>query len=1121
MANLRLSLFGPFSAWLDERYLNAFESDKVRALLAYLAIEAGRPHRRSELAGLLWPDSSESAARASLRNALSNLRLVIQNRQANPQYLLCNQETIEFNLASDYWIDVHTFEDRIAAGGCEKAVYDIESQRRFLEEAVDIYQDNFLQGFSLRDSPAFEEWQLIKREHLMQQAISALGLLAEFFEQRGDYLRARDYAQRQLSFAPWHEEAHRCLMRQYAKSRQRSLALAQFELCRRRLDQELDVQPEAATIQLYEQIRDGHYERAGVVGARRHNLPAELSPLIGRIGELGEIDHKLADPSCRLLTLTAPGGSGKTRLALEVARHQLERFPDGVYIISLVPFQSVEAVITAIAHELGFSFPQASNPRSMLRDYLVEKKLLLILDSFEHVLEAAELVMDILQTAVGVKILATSRECINLQNEHIFPLRGLAFPGGIVPEVDQALCYDAVRLFLEGVQRLQPDYLSTVQDIEAIVAICQQVQGMPLAVLQAASWCTTLPIPSISIELQKNCLDFLRTDWRDLPERQRSMQAVFEYSYRLLKEEEQKVFEGLGIFQGGFSLQAAQSVVQAGLIHLRRLVDKTMLQRPDGGRFELHDLLRQFALRKLAFRPEVDHSLRERHMRFYTIALRDLAIDLQGSRQAEAVHNLLPDLPNIQMAWFWAVTHRRVDCLEMALDGLCGIYQWYGRYSDGVSACQLATSSLKIGSSEAPDEVEVCLLIRILAWQVYFAHILGQVSEPKRNLDLAFQWIEKLDSTKEEIRLVKAFLLQQAGLYYIEKHHSRGWGYWLESLALYKDLGCRWREAQVLECLATSVPQQDANRTSRAWLEESLAIRRDLGDKIGLASSLQWFSVISAAQEGDFERMGELLQESLECSQMLGNPAGQAHIQYLIAIRLTYMGKFTDALTIIKQAANQFGVLGIQDKRSQVISVQGWIETNLGDYDQGRADLEVSSEIALRLNITSIQALNLYNIGDIHAVEGSNDKAIKTLRESIDLYRQLPQRDEMGMALCELAVIEEQLGLHERAFQDLQEGFIITAQANSWQSKVSALANYARFKAEQGDLERAIDLYALAIRYPYLGNSRYWWDVAGKRIHELTAGILSEAREAAVQHGKTRDLDEAFDEIRAEILGSN
>ena len=1116
MACLYLTMLGPYSTKLDDLSLSGFEGDKVRALLAYLTIEAGHPHRRSALAGLLWPDYPESAARASLRNALSNLRLTIRDQEASPRYLICDQETIQFNLESNHWVDVRVFVEKIGVGNRNKPENDPECRVRIFKEAVELYQGSFLQGFSLRDSQGFEEWQLLKQEWLRRQALFVLAELTRYHEQRGEYSLACEYAQRQLGLEPWDEEAHRSLMQMFALNGQRNLALVQFETCQRSLKDELGVQPEPETALLYEQIRDGHLSRVEEAKTQHHNLPAALSAIIGRDKELVEIGRKLADRSCRLLTLIGPGGIGKTRLALEAAHQNVERFQHGVYFISLAPLNSVGSVIVAVAQALGSTFQPTSNPRSTLLEFLRQKELLLILDNFEHILEATELVIDILQTAAGVKILATSRARLNVHEEYLLQLEGLDFPAENVTDVNDALCYDAICLFLEGVERVKSDYHPTEQDLKAIVSICQQVQGMPLAILLASNWSTILPVVEISIQLSNRCLDFLKTEWRDLSERQRSMVAVFEHSYSLLTGDEQNIFEGLGVFQGSFSYQAACSVTQADLFLLRSLVDKTMLQRAETGRFELHPLLRQYALKRLAARPEIEQSLCEQHSRFFTAALSELSIELQGPYQAEAVRTHLLDFPNAKAAWIWAIEHRQLICLEQATDGLSGIYQWCCLYSEGEETNRLAAASLRAGQSGDSRESETCLLVRILAWQVYFANILGQVSAPKRILELASQLLERLKPVTDVILSTRAFLLLQSGLYYIEKDHSRAWEYWMESLTIYRKLGFRWREAQILEYLGWSAPHQDAFKTSRAWLEESLVIRRTLEDKLGVATTLQFLS-LEAAQEGDFERMAELIQDSLESSRDLENQKELADAKYTLAVRLTYLGKYAEALIVIKETARQYTGLGMQEAFSLALINQCWIETNLGCYDQARANAKTAMGIALQTNTLAIRALGTFGLGEILAAEGFNDLALSTLQESISIYRQMPRRDEMGMALSALAAVEARLGRLKQAILDIREGIFITNQAGSWQAKVYFLANFARFKAEQGELEKAIELYALATRHPYLGNSRFWWDVAGKRLTELASSIPKAGANAAEKRGKSLDLEETLIQIDSEL----
>jgi DNA-binding SARP family transcriptional activator len=248
MIRLSLSLLGPFQAALDGEPVAAFESNKVRALLTYLAVEADRPHSREKLAGLLWPERSDQDASANLRYALSNLRAAIGDRKASLPFLLVSRQTIQFNRASDAWVDVAVFAELLASPA--PSLSD-------LEQAVDLYRGEFLEGFFVGDGVAFEEWTLLKREQLGRQMRAALYRLAAMYEQRGEYERALPYIWRQVELDPWQDRARQQLMRLLALSGQRAAALAQYEAFRRALAEELGVEPGRATKELYEQIRDG------------------------------------------------------------------------------------------------------------------------------------------------------------------------------------------------------------------------------------------------------------------------------------------------------------------------------------------------------------------------------------------------------------------------------------------------------------------------------------------------------------------------------------------------------------------------------------------------------------------------------------------------------------------------------------------------------------------------------------------------------------------------------------------------------------------------------------------------------------------------------------------------
>ncbi len=447
-------------------------------------------------------------------------------------------------------------------------------------------------------------------------------------------------------------------MRLLALSGQRPAALAQYEACRRNLAEELGIQPALETVQLYERIRDGLIDVAPAEEAPPRHLPVALSPLIGRQGELAEIDERLLDSACRLLTLLGPGGSGKTRLALEAAAGLVKHFRQGAYFVSLAPLQSVDSIPPAIARTLGFSFSPGGEPFQQLLAYLRKKELLLVLDNFEHLLEGANLLVDILQAAPGVKMLVTSREGLSLREEFLLPLGGLDYPD---LQIHDPLQFDSVQLFLQGARRVCPHYQASPEDLVQVGLICRQVQGMPLAVLLAASWMEVLSPAEIAGQVASHSLDFLEAEWRDVPERQRSLRLVFDHSWRLLSESEQRLFASLSVFRGGFSQAAAEAVTGASLRDLLRLVNKSMLGRGQAGRCEMHELLRQFGAEKLEGLPDLSQAVHERFAAFYIAALERLPGDLHGARQVEALQAFGADFANAQAAWDWAVEHGQVS----------------------------------------------------------------------------------------------------------------------------------------------------------------------------------------------------------------------------------------------------------------------------------------------------------------------------------------------------------------------------------------------------------------------------------------------------------------------------
>lgn len=657
MPRLNLNVLGPLRITLADAPIPKFESDKARALLVYLAVESDCPHRREALTGLFWPELSEEAARNNLRQTLYNLRRALDDPAANPPFLLSSRAEIQFNPASDYALDLADFDACLAA--CAKHPHrKMETCAACvarLRSAVDLYRGKFLSEFFIKDSAEFEEWAVARREATHQRALEALTLLADYDEQHGAPDAACRYALRQLELDPWREQAHRQLMRVLARRGQPDAALAQYETCRRLLVRELGVEPSPETRALYERIKSGNWSAsesdASARAVEASPLPTQLTPFVGRERELAELAELLGDPHCRWLTLVAPGGMGKTRLALQLAANQRHQFAHGAAFVSLAALRSTEPLAAAIADALGFAFSGPSSPRAQLANYLRDKELLLILDNVEQLVGSADWFAELLGRAPELKLLLTSREPLNVQGEWVFEVAGLEVPAD--EGAAQFEASSAVALFLQRARRTRAGFAPDADERTAVVRLCRLVEGMPLALELAATWVKTLSVSEIVAELEQN-LDFLGAPFRDLPERHRSIRVVFDHSWQALTTQEQRALAELSVLRGDFQRAAAEQIAGASLSLLSALVTKSLVRRTAAGRYDLHELVRQYAAGRLRENAQAEAAARARHSRYYLALAAQSRDDLFGARQAQAVAALTAELENVRAAWQWA-----------------------------------------------------------------------------------------------------------------------------------------------------------------------------------------------------------------------------------------------------------------------------------------------------------------------------------------------------------------------------------------------------------------------------------------------------------------------------------
>lgn len=393
--------------------------------------------------------------------------------------------------------------------------------------------------------------------------------------------------------------------------------------------------------------------------AQRHNLPAQTTPFVGRDLELAELNYLLDQPATRMVTILAPGGMGKTRLSLALAEQRLDAYAHGVFFVDLSPLNDPERIADAITEAIDLASPQSDQtPLEHLAGYLSKRHMLLVLDNYEHLIDGAGLVTTLLKAAADLQVVVTSRQRLNQSSETVFPLSG--FDMAEWASLETALESAAARLFLQGARRARPSFELADDNLRTVFAICKQVDGMPLGILLAASWLGMLSPQEIHAEIERG-VEFLETTLDDVPQRQRSLRAVFDYSWELLSEAERGTFMALSIFKGGFTREAAQHVTGASLLTLMTLVNKSLLRRDaESGRYTIHELVRQFAAAQLDASGQKE-AVERLHSEHYALWLASVDVDIKYERSLSILDQIDRDLENIRAGLFFAIDHMTED----------------------------------------------------------------------------------------------------------------------------------------------------------------------------------------------------------------------------------------------------------------------------------------------------------------------------------------------------------------------------------------------------------------------------------------------------------------------------
>lgn len=701
LAKLQLFFLGIPQIKLNDIYV---ESDrrKAIALLSYLVLES-MPQRREKLATLFWGDYNQSNALAYLRRTLWEI-----NQMLGEDWIVANRDEITF-LDTNVWIDVVEFQRTIKV--LKQASEEVNVDN--LIKVKKLYRGDFLEGFTLRDSPDFDTWQLFQAETIRQEYQFLLDELCNRLANEGRYAELIRTSRQWVQLDALNERAQRNLILAYAKNNQKSAALRQFRELEKLLEVELSTTPSPETVELLSQIQqrnltvssgfDNNQALNYIPKTELKSIPKIFEyadRFIGREREIKQISELIAKQDCRLLTLIGPGGIGKTRLATIILDELSNVFSDGVYYTTLTSIDHPDQLLSTISAAVGcvirsedISGNPLKPPTEQLWDYLSTKKSLLVVDNFEHVIAGAGFIAELINKTSNLKIIITSRTKLLLSEEWTFDVQGLELPINV--DIGSALDSAAIRLFLDRAKKHKFDFTPNADNIASIHKICSLVNGSPLAIELSASWVRILSIDEIQDEISSN-LDFLSSPLQNIPDRHKSMRAIFESSWNILEESEKEAFKKLSLFKGSFDRHAANDIFEISFINLSQLLDKSLIRFTDNSRYELHELLRQFAAEKLDQDSKVE-IYKQQFCQYYLNLLYSQFEKLIGPDVKTALLTIEADYENVRSAWNFAVQRDSWSELYTASLSLIIYLQIRNKYQDGWYLFQQLSNRLLAG----------------------------------------------------------------------------------------------------------------------------------------------------------------------------------------------------------------------------------------------------------------------------------------------------------------------------------------------------------------------------------------------------------------------------------------
>jgi predicted ATPase/DNA-binding SARP family transcriptional activator len=928
----------------------------VRALLAYLAVEAGQPQSRAYLCALLWPDLPEKSARRNLTQALTALRRALGDSGDRARWLMADSEVVQLNPAAPVEVDARRFMQLLAEAErhTHRGWHTCRPCASRLDAALSLYRGDFLSQLMVPDSGPFEEWALLWRERLRQRIFSVLERLSQYAEWRGEYGAAAAFAWQQVELDGLREAGHRELMRLLALDGQRSAAEAQYELLQRLLRAELGVAPEPATARLREQVRAGPMDAARLrrFAPPPFDGPMAPSSLVGREAELEAVCRLLRDDAVRAVTLTGTAGIGKTRLALETAHALRFDFENGVHFIELANIAEAGLVAPAVAQALGVKERAGQPLAATVGGWLRGQHTLLVLDSYEHVLEAAGLAADLLAAAPALKLLITSRAPLRIRAEQQYPLQPLAQSA-------------AVELFGTRARAARPDFALTADNAAAVAALCAQVDHLPLAIELIAARARAFSLAELRQQLEAP-LEALAHGARDLPDRHRSLRNAICWSYERLGQGEQRVFAHLGVFAGGATAEAAQAVMGSApmtLSALEALVEASLAQTQAAAgetRFTLLEVMREYALEELTRSGDLE-AARERHAAHVAGLAAEAYDQLLGPQQAAWSARVAVELDNVRAAIRWSLQRRD---FARALGIATGIWRFCWQRG-------LLRESLSWFEAALSQRQDLPLLAQSNALRAA-----GVLAWGLSDHDRARRWLEE------------AIITGQAS------------GDEYATAAAVTNLGLVLRNQGEWELASERLAEAIAR--NRALVERPHAVKFPLGILAGLCVRL-----------GRWDEARALYEESLQHNRVLGDVEGTADMLAGLALAAGGRGEFAVGRQLAQEALELYGSLNHQYGLGLSLAALANIMRDGGELGEARQHYRRSLRIWLEREDAVNGGAMLEDVARLLAAQGQPALAARLASAAAAIQAEARARPTPYEAQRHSALLEacwEQLG---------------------------------------------------------------------------------------------------------------